>query len=198
MEKNSLIMKNSVFENVVFDNHCGREYVKIEECNFINCAFHSSLGNGELRVDDSVFVGGVFKDLKLCGRHTDSAISGCKFVDCNFNNVDLKWDIGLYGTELNGGRVTSSCFIGQEIIQSRFSNMQIEDVDLRVIFTKNKMENVTFNQVVLTGYMGIENSDLENSFKNCKMEGFTFIEEKFGFDQFIYEGCTGYSIFNNL
>ena len=58
--KNSLVMQRCSFENVVFENHCGRGFVEMSDCEFTNCVFHDTLGNGELDVQQCIFTNCTF------------------------------------------------------------------------------------------------------------------------------------------
>jgi len=182
--KNSLVMKKCSFEKVVFENHCGRGFVEINDCEFTNCAFHDTLGNGKLEVEQSRYTNCMFEGIRLNGMGESSEISQSRFLNCNFINIDLKWKIELFELELNGGKIEHFCLAGQQYItRNQIFDMQIEDMQIwGEFFNRNQMENVVFKDVVLTGKKGEVGSKEENIFINCDTKGLTLSEGTLGFE----------------
>ena len=182
--KNSLDMKNCSLENVVFENHCGRGSIEISDCKFTNCVFHDTLGNGKLDVKQSIFTNCTFERICLNGTCDSSEISQCKFFNCKFHQIDLKWKIELFELELNGVKIDQLCLAGQQYITgNRIFNMQIENMKMwGEFFNQNRIENVIFKDVVLTGNKGEAGTKQENIFIDCDVKGLTFVEGTLGFD----------------
>lgn len=182
--KNTLVINKCSLENVEFDNHCGRGFVEITDCEFTNCVFHDTFGNGRLEVKQCTFTNCTFEGVSLNGTCDSSEISQCKFFDCKFHHIDLKWKIELFELELNGGRIDQFCLAGQQYITgNRIYNMQIENMKMwGEFFNQNRIENVVFRDVVLTGSKGEAGTKQENTFINCDVNGLTFAEGTLGFE----------------
>ncbi len=63
--KKVLVMKKCVFENVVFDNHCGRGFFQIDHCEFLDCTIYDTLGSGKLDMQTCSFKDCVFEGVSL-------------------------------------------------------------------------------------------------------------------------------------
>lgn len=176
--KNSLEMKRCSLENVIFDNHCGRGVVEINDCEFTNCVFYDTIGNGKLNVEKSTFTNCTFEGIHLNGAFDSSRISQCKFFNCRFHHIDLKWKTSLYDLELKDGEIKQFCLVGQSYItRVQISNMQIEGMKVwGECFYENKIKNTTFKDVVL-----IANKH-EISFIDCDKKGLTFAKGTLGFE----------------
>jgi hypothetical protein len=181
-DKRKLLISKCTLQNVVFDNHCGRGYVEITDSTFENCSFYDTLGNGHLTVKDSLFQNSLFESVYLSeDARIGSSIERSKFLDCSWKNVILLWDIGFYGVEIYGGRVENSNFVGQVMDECQISQFQMENVDLKLILIRNRLEHVEFKNVVLNGYMSGKNSAKENIFKGCDTSGLKYTKELSGF-----------------
>ncbi len=174
--KKSLVMKKCVFEKVVFDNHCGRGFFQIDNCEFLDCTIYDTLGSGKLDVQRCSFKNCVFEGMSLHDAHL-SRISKCKFLGCNFKNVDLKWRVALFGIEMKEGKIEHSCIMEGGISDNQIYNMQIEDVELSGSFYNNRMESVMFKNVHLVGEKGMKGSEKENIFVNCDTKSLSFVED---------------------
>jgi len=181
-KKKKVVMKKCVFNNVEFDNHCGRGFLDIKECEFKNCTFHGMLGMGMFKVWASIFNNCIFEEFSTGGTLV-SMIGRSRLFQCTFHNIDLKWSISIYKTEINGGKIEHSRIVKTSISESQFTHMQMEDVEIRGGYDENRMESVIFKNVVLRGSMGEESvNNQKNIFVDCDTEGFTFIKESLGLD----------------
>lgn len=179
--KKELVIIKCILDNVVFDNHCGRGYVNIQKSEFINCVFHDTLGSGNLEVRESIFTNCTFADMNIRGVSV-SSVAKCHFTDCDFNNVDLKWNFSLYESEINGGKIDHCSIAEGYVSEIKVSDLQIEHVQLNGAFEQNRMESVIFKDVLLVGSMGEAGSEAENVFIDCDMDGFMFKEGSLGFE----------------
>ena len=176
--KNSLVMQRCSLENVVFENHCGRGFVEMSDCEFTNCVFHDTLGNGKINVEQSTFTNCIFEGICLNGAFTSSKISQCKFNNCKFLNIDIKWVMSLYDSELIGGEIKQLSLVGHGYMtRVQISNMQIEGMKIwGEYFYEDRIENTVLRDVVLIA------KKHEINFINCDEEGLTLTEGTFGFE----------------
>ena len=179
--KTGFVIVKCVFNNVEFDNHCGRGYARIEGCEFINCVFHDTLGSGRLEVEKNVFRNCIFEGVSICGVNV-SRIANCSFLNCDFNKIDLKWKTALYDLEIDGGKIEHSSIVRGSIKRIKISDMHMEHMQLRGNFYQNRMESVVFKDVSLVGNMGDTGTEKENIFVDCDTDEFIFKEGSLGFE----------------
>lgn len=170
-----LVITKCIFENVVFDNHCGRGYIKIRESEFNDCSFYDTFGTGKFDVEQNIFRECLFDGISIHGVEV-SYIAKSKFISCNFKNLDIKWKTALYDLEIIGGTIKQSCIVRGSMRKIKVTDVQIEDVQLKGNFKQNRMESVVFKSVFLEGSMAESGSDEENIFLNCEMGGLSFKE----------------------
>lgn len=177
-KKKTVKMKNCTFENVTFDNRCGRGYAEVSDCEFVKCSFTGTLGKGQIIVGKSLFSECLFEDFHIFGVDR-SRIFKSKFTECTIQNVDLMWSIAISGIEIDGGIIKNSR-VTAAIMENIFSNLCMEDIEMVGSYDGNKMDNVKLKNVVMSGKMGEKVvTKQENVFDSCNTEEFIFLENSF-------------------
>ena len=173
MQFEKVRITNCIFENVIFKNHT-KTTCCIEECEFINCEFHDTFRDEEL--DDillvlmnNIFTQCLFENISFYGYNEQSEILHSKFANCNFKNIQLEGNLAIAALTLSEGNVECFSFKGLEIRDNCLINVKLKDLDLKAAVYFNKLENVVFKDVKLTGRID------KNDFINCDESGFTFI-----------------------
>lgn len=175
-KKKTVKMKNCTFENVTFDNRCGRGYAEVSDCEFVKCSFTGTLGKGKIIVKNSLFSECLFEDFHIYGVDV-SRIFKSKCSECTIQNVDIMWSFAISGTEIDGGIIKNSRVAHAAIMENIFSNLCMEDIEMIGNYDGNKMDDVKLKNVVMSGKMGEKNlTKQENVFDNCNMEEFILLK----------------------
>ncbi len=174
-KKKIVKMKNCTFENVTFDNQCGRGYAEVSGCEFVKCSFTGTLGKGKIIVENSLFSECLFEDFHIYGVDT-SMIFESKFSECTIQNVDFMWWFGIRGIEIDGGIIKNSR-VKAAIMENIFSNLCMENIEMLGNYDGNKMNDVKLKNVTMSGKMGEKNlTKQENVFDNCNTEEFILLK----------------------
>lgn len=176
-KKKTVKMKNCTFENVTFDNQCGRGYAEVSGCEFVKCSFTGTLGKGKIIISNSLFSECLFEDFHIYGVDR-SRIFKSKFSECTIQNVDLMWSFGIRGIEIDGGIIKNSRVAHAVIIENIFSNLCMEDIEMIGNYDGNKMDDVKLKNVVMSGKIGEKKlTKQENVFDNCNTEEFILLKD---------------------
>lgn len=166
----------STFRNVIFENHFEDNDVVIKKCTFINCSFHDAFGNdSNLEMQDCMFQDCLFENVSMDIKGEISTILNVQIINCTFKNMDLKGSFEISYLDVSRGMMEDIDCLGSDLSYSRFSNVMLKNVNLKLALLNNKFESVIFQSVTLKGCMGLGGKN-ENEFLQCDTSGFTFIE----------------------
>lgn len=168
IKRKFLIIYNSNFKNVIFENSFYEVYVSFKESVFTDCIFRDSFEGDDLElvIHNSQFTGCRFENISYSSFQVQSDVTNCKFINCSFDNIMIKGDLCFTELELQGGEINGFNFYGNQIMQNNFSNMKIENANLRCAFARNKMNRIAFKNIKLNGYNN------ENVYVDCDTSGF--------------------------
>jgi len=166
----------STFRNVIFENNFEDNYIVIKKCTFINCSFHDVFGNdSNLEMQDCMFQDCLFENVSMDIKGEISTILSLQFINCTFKNMDLKGSFEISYLDVNRGVMEDIYCLGSDISYSRFSDIILKNVNLKLALFHNKFESVIFQSVTLKGCMKLEGEN-ENEFLQCDTSGLTCIE----------------------
>ena len=111
--------------------------------------------------------------MKYEAPQVQSDITDCKFMNCNFKNIQIDGDLSINGIEVTDGKIENFHFYGNTIWDNTLSNVQMIDVDLNGALIQNKLKDVCLKNVTLKGYS--EN----NTFDNCNTSEMNDLTESY-------------------
>lgn len=166
--------KKCIFENLLFENQCGRGFVEITDCEFEKCTFTGTLGKGKITVRNSIFSDCTFEKFHINSVDT-SMISKCKFIECIVRNIDLTWSFVIRKTEITGGVIENLRIIDSLIKGNIFANLRMENIEMIGSCEENKMSYIVLKNITVTE----EKKDFmqKNIFENCNTGEFIFIQD---------------------
>ena len=155
------------FNNVVFENSFHEVYATFKESEFIKCTFRDTFEGEdlELLVKDNIFIDCVFENISYRSFQVQSNVTNSKFINCNLSNIKMEGDLSFVDLELQGGKIDSFTFYGNQIMFNNFSDLQIKDMNLNCAFIKNKMERINFKGTKISG------DCKDNIFIGCEPNG---------------------------
>lgn len=165
-----------VFNNVVFDRQFENDEIYYEECEFVNCVFHGSLGKSYLVLRDNLLKDCVFENVSMEFGGELSDINGNGFFDCSFKNVKLAGDAEFLSQTIKGGKIEDAYLLSTNMTQNQFLDLRMENVQMLAAYSDNVMASVVFRNVTLKRIADVYQDD--SIFYQCDTAGLKFIEHE--------------------
>lgn len=181
---------NCVFQNVVFRNSYNKSCIHITRaCTFENCTFHDMFEVIFQYVLDNKFQNCLFERISsgIKNGNEGAFLWSNEFFNCTFKEIQWVGN-GLDSNVMNGGKMENIFYReirGIEIRgihKNQFINVQMKDIEVEMenteseiedielsekySFSDNKLDSVTFNNVILQVKMG-----KMNKFTHCDTRG---------------------------